>query len=97
MVARRANPTLQAPPREMAARPPSPLDTRGCHARSAALTRSGRSGRLRILTPVASKMALEIADASTLQAGSPVPVGEISGWLIRTDATFGASAMVRMG
>ena len=54
---------------------------------SAALTLDGVKGPRRTRAPVASKIALPIAAAVGRLDGSPAPLGEISGWLIRVMST----------
>src|SRR5215471_9957138 len=65
---------------------------------SAPFTRSGENGTRRMRTPVASKIAFAIAAATGRIAGSPEPLGAISGRLIRTTSiAWGASVMSRIG
>src|SRR5215470_13327335 len=64
---------------------------------AAVLKRSGVNGTVRILTPVASKTALEIADGTTAADGSPAPHGGSWGRLISSDSTTGTSGNVRIG
>src|SRR5215510_16072212 len=78
---------------EGAATAPSDYDC----AFAAALKRSGVKGTVRSRTPVASKMALEIADGTTAADGSPTPHGGSWGRLISSDSTTGTSGNVRIG
>ena len=62
----------------------SPIDVREDRAASAAFTRSGVNGTSRMRAPVASKIALPIAAATTVIDVSPAPQASSSGWLIST-------------
>ena len=59
--------------------------------RSAARTRSGVNGTSRSLTPVASKMALPIAGATTVIDVSPEPQASTSVWLSSTMSIAGGA------
>ena len=60
-------------------------------AAMAAATRSGVNGTSRMRTPVASKMALPMAPATTVIAVSPLPHASASGWSISVIWMAGAS------
>lgn len=62
------------------------------------MTTSAVKGIVRSRTPVASKMALEMADGITLTAGSPTPEGGICGLGMRIVLMIaGVSAITRIG
>src|SRR6185503_12062759 len=67
-------------------------------APSAAFTRSGLSGALRMRTPVASNTALASADGIMRIEGSPAPLGATSGRSMSTiSIDSGASGISRIG
>src|SRR5215471_2252028 len=62
-----------------------------------ASTRLGVKGPSRKRKPVASKIALPMAAANGIVAGSPAPNGAISGRLISTTSRSGTSVNLRIG